>query len=100
MMDWERDDLVKNMGNNLNQCERAVQERMLWHFFMVHDDYEQRVDPTLYRPDILPTDDRRIPPVNQFYDLGSGTLAVANALSPATSKCPGWTGTGGDVLRR
>jgi len=43
MMDWERDDLVLNMGNQLSQCERDVQERMLWHFFMIHDDYGQRV---------------------------------------------------------
>ena len=39
MNDWERDDLVSNMGHLLNQCERDVQERMLWHFFLVHDDY-------------------------------------------------------------
>lgn len=43
MMDWERDDLVNNMGNMLSQCERDVQERMLWHFFMVHDEYGARV---------------------------------------------------------
>ena len=29
--DWERDDLVKNLGDLLGQCERDVQERMLWH---------------------------------------------------------------------
>ncbi|WP_207485081.1 catalase [Arenibaculum pallidiluteum] len=43
MMDWERDDLVLNMGTLLGQCERDVQERMLWHFFLVHDDYGRRV---------------------------------------------------------
>lgn len=43
MMDWERDDLVKNIGDALSQCERDVQERMLWHLFMVHDDYGARV---------------------------------------------------------
>ena len=43
MMDWERDDLVGNMGTLLASCERDVQERMLWHFFMVHDDYGARV---------------------------------------------------------
>jgi catalase len=43
MMDWERDDLVLNMGGLLSQCERDVQERMLWHFFLVHDDYGRRV---------------------------------------------------------
>jgi catalase len=43
MLDWERDDLVKNMGNMLGQCERDVQERMVWHFLLVHDDYGARV---------------------------------------------------------
>src|SRR5690606_25719956 len=43
MMDWERDDLVHNMISNLSQCERDVQERMLWHFFLIHDDYGHRV---------------------------------------------------------
>ena len=43
MMDWERADLVKNLGNLLGQCERDVQERMLWHLFLVHDDYGTRV---------------------------------------------------------
>ncbi len=43
MMDWERDDLVKNMGDLLGQCERDVQLRMLWHLLLVHDDYGNRV---------------------------------------------------------
>ncbi len=43
MMDWERDDLVQNMGELLGQCERDVQERMLWHLFLIHDDYGKRV---------------------------------------------------------
>ncbi|THG39213.1 catalase [Sphingomonas olei] len=43
MMDWERDDLITNMGVLLSQCERDVKERMLWHFFLVHDDYGARV---------------------------------------------------------
>ncbi|MDQ3487287.1 MAG: catalase, partial [Acidobacteriota bacterium] len=47
MMDWERDDLVANMGELLSQCERDVQQRMLWHFFLVHDDYGARVGKAL-----------------------------------------------------
>ncbi len=43
MLDWERDDLVKNLGDLLGQCERDVQERMLWHLLLVHDDYGTRV---------------------------------------------------------
>lgn len=43
MMDWERDDLIDNMGALLSACERDVQERMLWHFFLIHDQYGQGV---------------------------------------------------------
>jgi catalase len=41
--DWEREDLCHNLGSLLAQCERDVQERMLWHLFLVHDDYGTRV---------------------------------------------------------
>jgi catalase len=47
IMDWERDDLVKNLGSLLKQCERDVQERMLWHLLLVHDDYGTRVGKAL-----------------------------------------------------
>jgi len=43
ILDWERDDLVKNLGDLLGQCERDVQERMLWHLLLVHDDFGTRV---------------------------------------------------------
>ncbi|MBD2745602.1 catalase [Microvirga sp. BT688] len=43
MMDWERDDLVLNLGTLLGQCERDVQERMVWHLLLVHDDYGTQV---------------------------------------------------------
>ncbi|SFG64533.1 catalase [Palleronia marisminoris] len=43
MMQWERDDLVNNMGTMLADCERDVQERMVWHFLMVHDEFGNRV---------------------------------------------------------
>jgi catalase len=47
IQDWERADLVKNMSDLLGQCERDVQERMLWHLFLVHDDYGTRVGQAL-----------------------------------------------------
>jgi catalase len=43
MMDWERDDLITNMISMLSRCERDVQERMLWHLFLIDDDYGRRV---------------------------------------------------------
>jgi len=43
MEDWERDDLVANFIDLLGQCERHIQERMVWHFLLVEDDLGQRV---------------------------------------------------------
>ncbi|HWN27707.1 MAG TPA: catalase, partial [Actinomycetospora sp.] len=43
MEDWERDDLVNNFVTLLGQCERDVQERMVWHFFLVEDELGNRV---------------------------------------------------------
>ncbi|MCW2960329.1 MAG: katA [Thermoleophilia bacterium] len=40
---WEQDDLVTNFVDLIGQCDRAVQERMVWHFYMVHDELGQRV---------------------------------------------------------
>jgi catalase len=43
MQAWERDDLVATMGELLGACERDVQERMIWHLLLVHDEYGGRV---------------------------------------------------------
>ncbi|HEX9992390.1 MAG TPA: catalase [Acidimicrobiales bacterium] len=43
MPDWERDDLVLNLSTQLGQCERDVQERMVWHFHLIDDDLGSRV---------------------------------------------------------
>jgi catalase len=40
---WEKDDLVTNLVDALSQCRRAIQERMVWHFFMCDDELGQRV---------------------------------------------------------
>jgi catalase len=40
---WERDDLVGNLVDGLSQCQRPIQERMLWHLFMVEDELGHRV---------------------------------------------------------
>ena len=40
---WEKDDLVANLVDALSQCERPIQERMVWHFFMCEDELGQRV---------------------------------------------------------
>ncbi|MFW2512389.1 catalase [Demequina sp. SO4-13] len=43
MEDWERDDLVDNFITLISQASREVQERMLWHFYLVEDELGARV---------------------------------------------------------
>ncbi|WP_017570173.1 catalase [Nocardiopsis halotolerans] len=43
MEQWERDDLVHNFTTMLSQCERPIQERMVWHLLLVEDDLGLRV---------------------------------------------------------
>ncbi|MDQ3304782.1 MAG: catalase [Actinomycetota bacterium] len=43
MMDWERDDLVFNLIDLLGQCEAVVKERMVWHLYLIDDDFGDRV---------------------------------------------------------
>ncbi|MBE2315489.1 catalase [Solirubrobacter sp. CPCC 204708] len=40
---WEKDDLVANLVDALSQCDRPIQERMVWHFYMVDDELGSRV---------------------------------------------------------
>lgn len=41
--DWEREELVKNLVDKLSQCDRPIQERMVWHFYLADDEYGRRV---------------------------------------------------------
>lgn len=43
MPQWERDDLVKNLVNLLGQCDKHIQQEMVWHFSQCHDAYGRRV---------------------------------------------------------
>jgi catalase len=47
MEQWERDDLVSNLGTLLAQATKPVQERMVWHFLMVDDEFGTRVGESL-----------------------------------------------------
>jgi catalase len=40
---WERDDLVANLTTLLSQCDRPIQERMVWHLLMCEDELGLRV---------------------------------------------------------
>jgi len=41
--DWERDDLVANLGDDLKQCPEPIQLRMVWHWWHCDEDYGRRV---------------------------------------------------------
>jgi catalase len=40
---WEKDDLVANLTNLLSQCDRPIQERMVWHLYLCEDELGQRI---------------------------------------------------------
>jgi catalase len=57
---WEKDDLVANLVGALSQCDRPIQERMVWHFFLFEDELGQRVGDGL---GISADDVRHLPPL-------------------------------------
>jgi catalase len=40
---WEKDELVANLVDALSQCDKPIQERMVWHWYMCDDELGQRV---------------------------------------------------------
>ena len=40
---WEKDDLVLNLVTLIGQCDRAIQERMVWHLLLCEDELGLRV---------------------------------------------------------
>jgi catalase len=58
--EWERDDLVANLVDALSQCERQIQERMVWHLLMCEDELGLRVGDGL---GITPDDVRQLLPL-------------------------------------
>jgi catalase len=41
--DWEREDLVANIGGDLKKCPEPIQLRMAWHLWHCDEDYGRRV---------------------------------------------------------
>jgi catalase len=62
---WERDDMVANFIDALGQCDRPIQERMIWHLLMSEDELGLRVGEGI---GISPDDVRHLEP------LGTQTL--------------------------
>ncbi len=40
---WEKDDLVGNLTTLLGECDRPIQERMVWHLFLCDDELGRRI---------------------------------------------------------
>lgn len=57
---WEKDDLVHNLVTALQQCDRPIQERMVWHLLMCEDELGLRVGEGI---GIGPGDVRHLPPL-------------------------------------
>ena len=57
---WEKDDLVTNLTGLLGQCDRPIQERMVWHLLMCDDELGLRVGEGL---GIKPDDVTGLPPL-------------------------------------
>jgi catalase len=57
---WERDDLVANLTTLLGQCDRPIQERMVWHLYLCEDELGARVGDGL---GISADDVRGLPPL-------------------------------------
>jgi catalase len=57
---WEKDDLVGNLTNLLGKCDRAIQERMVWHLLLCEDELGLRVGEGL---GITPDDVRSLKPL-------------------------------------
>src|SRR3712207_5934883 len=41
--DWERDDLIANLVDDMKQCPEHIALRMVWHFWHCDPDYGRRV---------------------------------------------------------
>ena len=73
---WEQDDLVANLTGLLGQCDRPIQERMVWHLLMCDDELGLRIGEGL---GIKPDDVAGLPPL-QSQTLTEEELARAANL--------------------
>ncbi len=63
--DWERDDLIANLVDDMKQCPEHIALRMVWHFWHCDEDYGRRVAEgagiDLKRALALPPDGKPLP---------------------------------------
>ncbi|MFP5346534.1 MAG: catalase-related domain-containing protein, partial [Actinomycetes bacterium] len=74
--------LVTNFVGALKQCDRRIQERMVWHFFMCEDELGQRIGEGL---GISADDVRDLPPL-QSQTLSDDELERAKNLGKNGSR--------------
>jgi catalase len=81
MEEWEQDDLVKNLTDLIGQADRAVQERMVWHFLLVEDELGLRIGEGI---GITPDDVRHLKPLptQQFTPEENDRLANLGSNGP------------------
>lgn len=47
--DWERDELIMNLGNDLAKCDKRIQDKMLSYFTEADENYGRRVKESIER---------------------------------------------------
>jgi catalase len=72
---WERDDMVANFIDALGQCDRPIQERMIWHLLLAEDELGLKVGAGI---GISPEDVRHLEP-----------LATQNLTEPELARLSG-----------
>ena len=78
---WEQDDLVANLVTLIGQCDRPIQERMVWHLLLCEDELGLRVGDGL---GISPDDVRNLPPLasQSLSEEDEGRLRKLGANGP------------------
>jgi catalase len=72
---WERDDLVANLVGALSQCDRPIQERMVWHLLLCEDELGLRVGEGI---GIGPDDVRHLEPLQSQTLMDEDKSRLAN----------------------
>ncbi|MBA2355119.1 MAG: catalase [Acidobacteria bacterium] len=106
MQPWEREDLVATLSVLLGACQRDVQERMVWHLLLVHDDYGTRVGEAV---GVTADDVRSIEPLAsqvltaeeqaRLSRLGRNSDSLEDTRSVHTGSVPNHRASADDVLK-
>lgn len=88
--DWERDELIKNLSNDLAICDKRIQDAMIDHFTQADEDYGRRVKEEIKKvmKDIQKTKATDNTPGSEAIKTkyGQGSLAANEAAKDAVKK--------------